>query len=237
MFDGAAKRVSAERSITNGPSGFSTGSSTTPCLSKREAPAIFLPPVQHHPGPRAVQGERPTVNAAARRHQEKTDPVVLPDHQLPEELLDFSEMDWPEQVGRCKPTGSNRSEAAVRRFTTGIRVTTLKSSPPDPIRSGARPIMVWRGTSAGGNDHRAPEQRRPSPTTRPRPKRMGDIQRRVRRPRKDRRLHRRLPSTPVNEEKIPIWIADYVLMGYGHGGAIMAARPRPSAISRFARKI
>ena len=35
---------------------------------------------------------------------------------------------------------------------------------------------------------------------------------------------------PVNDERIPIWIADYVMMGYGTG-AIMAVPPTTSATS------
>ena len=40
---------------------------------------------------------------------------------------------------------------------------------------------------------------------------------------------------PVNDEKIPIWIADYVLMGYGTG-AIMAVPAHDQRDFEFARK-
>ncbi len=40
---------------------------------------------------------------------------------------------------------------------------------------------------------------------------------------------------PVNDERIPIWIADYVLMGYGTG-AIMAVPAHDQRDFEFARK-
>ena len=40
---------------------------------------------------------------------------------------------------------------------------------------------------------------------------------------------------PVNDEKIPIWIADYVLMGYGTG-AIMAVPAHDERDYEFAKK-
>ncbi len=51
----------------------------------------------------------------------------------------------------------------------------------------------------------------------------------------DRRLHRRVRVNPVNDEKIPIWIADYVLMGYGTG-AIMAVPAHDQRDFEFATK-
>src|SRR5512136_3137982 len=41
--------------------------------------------------------------------------------------------------------------------------------------------------------------------------------------------------TPVNQERIPIWIADYVLMSYGTG-AIMAVPAHDERDFAFARK-
>src|SRR6202008_4155702 len=40
---------------------------------------------------------------------------------------------------------------------------------------------------------------------------------------------------PVNNEKIPIWVADYVMMGYGTG-AIMAVPAHDQRDFEFARK-
>ncbi len=40
---------------------------------------------------------------------------------------------------------------------------------------------------------------------------------------------------PVNDEKIPVWIADYVMMGYGTG-AIMAVPAHDERDYEFARK-
>ena len=43
-----------------------------------------------------------------------------------------------------------------------------------------------------------------------------------------------MPINPVNNEKIPIWIADYVLMGYGTG-AIMAVPAHDERDYEFAK--
>ena len=45
----------------------------------------------------------------------------------------------------------------------------------------------------------------------------------------------RTPINPVNDEKLPIYIADYVLMGYGTG-AIMAVPAHDERDFEFAEK-
>ena len=43
-------------------------------------------------------------------------------------------------------------------------------------------------------------------------------------------IYRRFAINPLNGEQIPVWIADYVMMGYGTG-AIMAVPAHDSAPS------
>ena len=56
-----------------------------------------------------------------------------------------------------------------------------------------------------------------------------------RRPRKTGVFTGAYAVNPVNGERVPIWIADYVLMGYGTG-AIMAVPAHDQRDFEFARK-
>lgn len=51
----------------------------------------------------------------------------------------------------------------------------------------------------------------------------------------NRRVYRRVCDQPSDRQKVPIWIADYVLMGYGTG-AIMAVPAHDERDYEFALK-
>ena len=55
------------------------------------------------------------------------------------------------------------------------------------------------------------------------------------RKRKGRRFHRRLRHQPLNGEKVPIWIADYVILSYGTG-AVMGVPAHDERDFAFAKK-
>ena len=68
-------------------------------------------------------------------------------------------------------------------------------------------------------------------------RRQSEIERLRHREGEDRRLHRGLRGQPGQRRgRIPIWIADYVLMGYGTGADHGGARPTTSATSSSRRK-
>ena len=57
--------------------------------------------------------------------------------------------------------------------------------------------------------------------------RKSDLDRMAETKDEDRRVHRRVCDQPGHGETIPIWVADYVLMGYGTGAIMAVPRTTP----------
>ena len=151
-----------------------------------------------------------------------------------DELLDFSEMDWPDQVQTLQTNWINRSEGASVVFTTEdgdeIEVFTTR---PDTLWGATFMVLapehplVAKLTTAEQKDAVEAYQQEA--------KLMGDIQREAADREKTGVFTGGYAINPVNGERIPIWTADYVLMGYGTG-AIMAVPSHDQRDFEFARK-
>ena len=123
----------------------------------------------------------------------------------------------------CSATGSAAAKGrrSISRFVLGRRDRDHPRLHHAARHAcSARPTWCWRPSirsSTGSRAKPSVECREVSPggreQERPRPHRPGQDE--------DRRLHRRLRDQSRQRRAIPIWIADYVLMGYGTG-AIMA---------------
>jgi leucyl-tRNA synthetase len=157
-----------------------------------------------------------------------------------DELLQFPDIDWPEPIKVQQTNWIGRSEGAEVVFTTAgsehheggeeLRVFTTR---PDTLFGATFMVlapehpMVERLTSP---EQKAAVERYIYETTR-----ETEIE----------RLSTDRPKTgvplgadavnPVNGERIPIWIADYVLAGYGTG-AIMAVPAHDERDYAFAEK-
>jgi len=150
-----------------------------------------------------------------------------------DELLDFSHVDWPDRVRLLQTNWIGRSE--------GARVT-FRTEAGDPIEVfTTRPDTLWGSTFMV----LAPEHSLVARlTTRERAKaveeyvaqaaRQSDIQREATDKEKTGVFTGGYALNPVNGERIPIWIADYVLMTYGTG-AIMAVPAHDQRDFEFAR--
>jgi len=151
-----------------------------------------------------------------------------------DELLDFEGMDWPEQVKTLQTNWINRSEGASVIFCTEdedeIEVFTTR---PDTLWGAT--FMVLAPEHPLVEKVTSPSQAALVGEYQVQAKRMDDIQRESTEREKTGVFTGGFAINPVNNERIPIWIADYVLMGYGTG-AIMAVPAHDQRDFEFARK-
>jgi len=151
-----------------------------------------------------------------------------------DELLDFESIDWPDRVRLLQTNWIGRSEGAAVIFQTeqgdGLEVFTT------------RPDTLWGATFMV----LAPEHPLVSKVTSQEQKsniedyvqqavRQTDIQRESAEKEKTGIFTGGYAINPVNNARIPIWIADYVLMTYGTG-AIMAVPAHDERDFEFALK-
>jgi leucyl-tRNA synthetase len=151
-----------------------------------------------------------------------------------DELLDFSTIDWPERVKTLQTNWIGRSTGASVTFKTeqgdSLEVFTTR---PDTLWGATfmvlapeHPLVVKLTT---------PAQKNQVDTYLAETIRQTDIQREATDKEKTGVFTGGFAINPVNGEKIPVWIADYVLMTYGTG-AIMAVPAHDQRDFEFARK-
>ena len=151
-----------------------------------------------------------------------------------EELLDFEGLDWPERVKTMQTNWIGRSVGAEVVFRT-------EQGDEIPVFT-TRPDTLWGATfMVLAPEHplvdaiTTPEQRAAVDEYRERAGRMSEIDREAADREKTGVFTGAYAINPVNEERIPIWIADYVLMSYG-SGAIMAVPGHDERDFAFAQK-
>ena len=151
-----------------------------------------------------------------------------------EELLDFSHLDWPERVMTLQTNWIGRSEGAAVVFKTE------QGAPLEVFTT--RPDTLWGATFMVLAPEHPLVQEVVTPDRWPEVQayveqalRQTDIQREATDKEKTGVFTGGYATNPVNGERIPIWIADYVLMTYGTG-AIMAVPAHDERDFAFARK-
>jgi leucyl-tRNA synthetase len=156
-----------------------------------------------------------------------------------DELLDFSKIDWPERVRIMQTNWIGRSEGAE---------VTFKVAPESSSRGHALPVFTTRPDTLWGATFMvlAPEHPLVDELTQPECRevveayklqaaRASDIERTAAEREKTGVFIGAYAINPVNDERIPIWVADYVLMTYGTG-AIMAVPAHDARDFEFALK-
>ncbi len=235
MFDWRREAVSADPEYYKWTQWFFTQFFKNDLAYQKDAPVDFCPHCNTTLAREQVQGED--------RHCERCGTQVIKKNlrqwffcitNYADELLDFSEMDWPEQVQTLQTNWINRSEGASVVFTTedgdDIEVFTTR---PDTLW-GATFMVLAAGTPLV-EKLTTPEQKDAVEAYQQEAKLMGDIQREAADREKTGVFTGGYAINPVNGEKIPIWIADYVLMTYGTG-AIMAVPSHDQRDFEFAHK-
>ncbi len=151
-----------------------------------------------------------------------------------DELLDFSQIDWPERVKVMQTNWIGRSEGADVVFKTeqghAIPIFTTR---PDTLWGAT--FMVMSPEHPLVDEITTPEQAGVVAAYREETARLSDIERESAEREKTGVFTGGYAINPVNGERIPIWIADYVLMTYGFG-AIMAVPAHDERDFEFARK-
>jgi leucyl-tRNA synthetase len=151
-----------------------------------------------------------------------------------DELLNYDGMDWPERVRTLQTNWIGRSEGASVIFKTeqgdALEVFTTR---PDTlwgatfmVLSPEHPLVDKLTTS----EHRGEVE-----VYKRQAARQSDIEREAVDKEKTGVFIGAYAINPVNQSRIPIWIADYVLMTYGTG-AIMAVPAHDERDFAFARK-
>ena len=153
-----------------------------------------------------------------------------------EELLrEIDDLDWPERVKTMQRNWIGRSE--------GARLTFALESGESLEVFTTRPDTVWGATfMVIAPEHPlvatiiAPEQEDAVEAYVDQARRRSEVERQMTDQAKEKSgvFTGAYAVNPVNDERIPIWVADYVLMSYGTG-AIMAVPAHDTRDFQFAR--
>lgn len=151
-----------------------------------------------------------------------------------EALLDFSGIDWPERVKVMQTNWIGRSTGADVVFRTergdALSIFTTR---PDTLWGAT--FMVLAPEHPLVDEITTTEQAAAVRDYRQAAERMDDIAREAADREKTGVFTGAYAINPVNSERVPIWIADYVLMSYG-SGAIMAVPAHDERDFEFATK-
>lgn len=151
-----------------------------------------------------------------------------------DQLLDFSEMDWPERVESLQSNWIGRSEGASVTFMTEYGdPLVVFTTRPDTLWGATFMVIAPEHPLVGKLTTAA--QKETVDAYVEQAARQTDIQREAEGRDKTGVFSGSYAINPVNGKRIPIWIADYVLMGYGTG-AIMAVPAHDQRDFEFARK-
>src|SRR5690606_22582443 len=138
-----------------------------------------------------------------------------------DELLDSSRGEWRDRVRRMQPNWIGRSEGAEVAFPVAGSDDEIVVFTPRPDTLWGATFMVLAPEHPLVAKLTTPERKTAVDAYVERASHMTELDRQADTHEKSGEFIGAYAVNPVNDAKIPIWIADYVLMGYGTG-AIMA---------------
>jgi len=149
-----------------------------------------------------------------------------------DELLDFGGLDWPDKVKTMQTNWIGRSEGAQVAFQTEAGPIEVFTTRPDTLWGATfmvlapeHPLVPKLTTDA---------QRAEVEAYQAAAARMSEIDRQAEGKAKTGVFTGAFAINPVTDERVPVWIADYVLTTYGTG-AVMAVPAHDQRDFEFAR--
>ena len=182
-----------------------------------------------------VEGtDRHCWRCGARVEKRELEQWYLRTTKYADELLDFTGLEWPEPIKTMQTNWIGRSEGAEVDFKTEagdtLRVFTTR---PDTLYGATFMVMSPEHALVPKLTH--PERAAEIAAYVTAAGRATEIERMSTEREKTGVFTGSYAINPVNGERIPIWIADYVLAGYGTG-AIMAVPAHDDRDFAFAQK-
>ncbi|HEX4203473.1 MAG TPA: leucine--tRNA ligase [Ktedonobacteraceae bacterium] len=170
--------------------------------------------------------------------RKEIDQWLLKISEYAERLLDFSGViDWPEKTITMQRNWIGRSEGAEMRFSTEIagQRTDIPvfTTRPDTIYGATFFVLAPEHPLVA--QITTPEQQAEVTAYVERAQRMTEIERMSTEKEKSGVFTGGYVTNPISGEQVPVWIADYVLMGYG-SGAVMGVPAHDQRDFEFARK-
>jgi len=154
-----------------------------------------------------------------------------------EELLDFSKIEWPDKTVTMQRNWIGRSEGAEIRFFAEIdgqlEEIPVFTTRPDTIYGVT--FFVLAPEHPWVEKITTPEHKSEVEAYVDEARHMTEIERMSTEKEKTGVFTGGYVTNPVNGERVTVWIADYVLMGYG-SGAIMGVPAHDQRDFEFARK-
>jgi len=152
-----------------------------------------------------------------------------------DELLNFDGIDWPQTVKTLQTNWIDRSEGASVVFKTEIGSHDVEIFTTRPDTLWGATFMVFSPEHPLVEKITTPENKQAVEEYKLQAARQTEIQRGAADKEKTGVFTGAYAINPVNQARIPIWIADYVMMSYGTG-AIMAVPAHDERDFAFAKK-
>ncbi len=154
-----------------------------------------------------------------------------------EELLNFSHIEWPDKTVTMQHNWIGRSEGAEIRFWAEIaghrEEIPVFTTRPDTIYGAT--FFVLAPEHPWVEKITTPDHKAEVDAYVDQARHMSEIERMSTEKEKTGVFTGGYVTNPVSGEQVPVWIADYVLMGYG-SGAIMGVPAHDERDFEFARK-